>query len=494
MAQASGLLAFSGLPDIPDSHRASSPGLRKRVGAGENGGGMAGKAKSGKTGMGDWIQYGFFRLVEGVIRLLPLAICHGLGVGIGTMFWAVSGHYRRLVRRNLRIAGGIEGTDPELPGLVRRTFQLICANLVCGARTATMSVEQLRQHLETEGVEHINRALSDSGSTLIVIPHMGNWELLAQAVRFYAPPGARGGAIYRPLNNPLIDALVRRRRQAQGTVLLSRTDGFHKVCSFLREGGGMGILADQRAGHKGVLAPFFGRLSSCSGLPELLAKRTGATVISVSLSTIGPGRWRFHFRPVEDLSTAGVMEALTLAMSDSLTDVFWFHNRWRIDKRRPLDFYVKRPKVQRFDLVTKPFRVVVSCRGLGAEARAAIEEMLAARPDLLVEALDDDASPAIPEGHERVRRVAFDATAPDSEIARALVRLDDESPHPLDAAILLDGDRRLAEACRKLGLRSVVGACSDPETHPWTRTVPPGRSAGDWREIARAFGAVPIES
>jgi KDO2-lipid IV(A) lauroyltransferase len=454
---------------------------------------MAVKTEKWRVGLGDVIQYALFRMVEALLRLLPLKVCHGLGVGVGTIFWGVSGRYRRLVGRNLRIAGRIEGEDPELPRMVRRTFQLVCANLICGARTATMPVERLRKHVEPEGAEHLERALAGNGSVLLVIPHMGNWELLAQAVRFYAPPGARGGAIYRPLNNPLIDSLVRRRRESEGTVLLSRTDGFHKVCSFLRDGGGIGVLADQRAGHKGVLAPFFGRLSSCSGLPELLARRTGASLVSISLSTIGPGRWRFRFRPIGDSSTTGVMEALATAMSDSLPDVFWLHDRWRVDRRRPLDFYIKRPKVQSFDHVTTPFRVVVSCRGLEVASWAAIEEMLNKRPDLLVELLDGGNLPPFPES-DRVRRVSFTPDQSPKHMVQALKRLDAESPTPLDAAILLDGDRRVAEACRKIGLRAVVGVTADPEQRPWTRTVKPAKTEDGWREIALAFGAVPIET
>ncbi len=458
---------------------------------------MASKSEKPRVRAADVIQFALFRMVEALLRMLPLGVCHGMGVALGTGFWVFSRRYRRLVTRNLRIAGGMDGMDPELSRMVRRTFQLVCANLICGARTATMPVERLQKHVESEGVEHLERALADGGSALVVLPHMGNWELLAQSTCFYLPSGARGGAIYRPLDNPLIDAMVRRRRQAQKTVLLSRNDGFHKVCSFLRDGCGvMGVLSDQRAGHKGVLAPFFGRLSSCSGLPELLARRTGATLISLSLSTIGPGRWRFRFRPVGEPSTAGVSEALTTAMADSLTDVFWLHDRWRVDRRRPLDFYVKRPKVQGFDHVTKPTRVVVSCRELGREAWAAVEEMLAARPDLLVEALDVGSASAFPEFPEsdRVRRVSIDTDGSPKRLARALADLDAAGPHPLDAAILLDGNRRLAEACRKIGLRAVVGVTGDPEEDPWTRTVEPAETEDEWRKIARAFGAVPLET
>jgi KDO2-lipid IV(A) lauroyltransferase len=277
--------------------------------------------------------------------------------------------------------------------------------------------------------------------------------------------------------------------------LFSRSSGFHQVTSFLRDGHLVGVLSDQRAGRKGLLTPFFGRLSSCSGLPELLARRTNALLVSTSVATIGPGRWRVRYRPIEDPSTAGIMDALASSMSDSLPDVFWLHDRWRIDRTRPLDFYVKRPAVQHPDWITKPFRLLLSCRGLGPEAWITIEEILAARTDVEIDLLDDGTT-FIPGPHPRVRRIAFDPSLPTKHLAGQLRRLDRDRPAPLDAAVLLDGDRQLGAACRKAGLRAVVGTTRDPVGPPWTATVLPAAdySLGPfgWRHLAYIVGAVPL--
>ena len=452
---------------------------------------MASAAKPERITASNRIQFGLYRAIEPLVRRLPPAWCHGLGMVGGTVVWAGAPRYRRLVARNLRIAGGLDGCDPALGPLVRRTIQRAGANLVGGVRTALVPLGQLGRFLEAEGTGHLARARAEGRGVIQVLPHMGNWELLAQATWLSVPPGMGVGAVYRPLNNPLMDALVRRRRASQGTVLFSRKEGFHQVSAFLRHGNLVGVLSDQRAGREGVAVPFFGRLSSCSGLPELLARRTGAMLVTTSLTTVAPGRWRVRYRPVEDPSTAGIMAALAAAMDDGLSDVFWLHDRWRVHAKRPLSPHGKRPARDHTSPLTKPLRLVVSASQLPPAAGAAIEEILAARPDARIEALDDGRSPALP-ASDRVRRVPFDPALPPAGQARQLARLDRAGPHPLDAAILLDGNRRLAAACWRLGLDAVVGATLDPVGPPWTNTaVPPAApaDAGAWRGVVRTFGA-----
>src|SRR5271169_2439360 len=71
-----------------------------------------------------------------------------------------------------------------------------------------------------------------------------------------------------------------------------RTEGLHRGVTVLRNGGMLGVLIDQHAGDKGVWTPFFGRLASTTPFPAVLAKKTGAALMPVSIVTSGIARWR----------------------------------------------------------------------------------------------------------------------------------------------------------------------------------------------------------
>jgi KDO2-lipid IV(A) lauroyltransferase len=145
------------------------------------------------------------------------------------------------------------------------------------------------------------------------------------------PQGHKIGAFYRPLNNPLLNERVLAQRETDGTHLFSKRDSLHHVTGFLRAGGLIGILADQRVGKQGELVRFFGRLTRASPLPSLMIRRSKSHVLTLSLITDAPGKWRVRYHSVSPpFKTADCMAALELAMRASPLDVFWLQERWKI--------------------------------------------------------------------------------------------------------------------------------------------------------------------
>lgn len=189
-----------------------------------------------------------------------------------------------------------------------------------------------------ENPELLEEAVAEGRGVILLLAHMGNWELLTRLHRFF-PKGTKSGAFYRPLNNLILNERVLKEREADGTRLFSKRDSLHLVSGFLRENGVVGILADQRVGLQGEVVPFFVRLTRASPLPSLLARRCKSEVISLSLRTVAPGKWsaRYH-RVHKPYNSANCMEALERAMMVSPMDVFWLQERWKVYLRAGIPF------------------------------------------------------------------------------------------------------------------------------------------------------------
>jgi KDO2-lipid IV(A) lauroyltransferase len=288
------------------------------------------------------LQYALYRAAEGVLGLVSLDTVTRVGEILGHAAWFISPKHRRLVTRNLRIATAAEAPDAaEIHDRVRETFIRAGGNMLGSIRAVTMQPEELREHIAITGLEHMRGPVESGRGVVVVWSHMGNWEVLAQLVPVLGPT-VRGGPIYRPLDNPLLDRLTVQRRTQQGAVLFNKHDGFNGPASVLRGGGVVSVMTDQRAGGHGELCPFFGRLSSCTPLPGLLARRTGAAMVTISITSLFTGQWQLTIRPVPDKArTPEILRHLETAMLDRLTDVFWFHDRWRADSIRPLSFFTK---------------------------------------------------------------------------------------------------------------------------------------------------------
>ncbi|MEI6604556.1 MAG: hypothetical protein WCP35_04550 [Verrucomicrobiota bacterium] len=266
---------------------------------------------------------------ENIVGWLPGPWVFRLGELLGWLAWKCLSQRRNTVLRNLRIAFSGEHDLPTLRRMGRDTFRRTGANLFSAARTARLAPAKLGSVIQIENLELLEQALADGKGVVLLLSHMGNWELLSRLVHLF-PPGTRTGAFYRPLNNPLLDEDVLKRRQADGTRMFSKRDSPHWVTGFLREGGIVGILADQRVGVPGEVVEFFGRLTRASPLPSLLARRAKCSVLALSLTTVAAGRWSARFVAMgASKDTAGCMLTLEQAMRRGPLDVFWLQERWK---------------------------------------------------------------------------------------------------------------------------------------------------------------------
>ena len=341
----------------------------------------------------DFSIYLLYRAGLALLTALPLRALFVLGNGAGFCAWLILGKYRRLARRNVSIAFGNEKSPRELRRLVRRHFQRLGANLLCGVKLAVMPLERMEARVETENFDVVHRQLRAGRPVVLILSHLGNWELLAQILPRLIGY-VRNSTIYQKLRNRFIDEHVRRLRSRAGVEMFDRKDGFQDAIELLRGGGAIGILSDQHAGDHGLWVPFFGRLASTSPLPALLAKRTDAAMIGMVLYTSGIARWRMVV--TEPLPTADQsVEALTAKASEIIAqqirrapeDWFWVHNRWKTPNPNFLLTGYRRglhlpSNVSPHDL--RPFRILIRASnwlGDAAISAPAIRAIKNGRPD-----------------------------------------------------------------------------------------------------------------
>ena len=283
------------------------------------------------TTLGDWFLYGIFRFTEFLLILLKVQTVFSLGEFLGRLVFRLPLDYRKTVLRNLRLAFRDELSADEIEVLAERVFELTGANLLSSLRIPFLTDAQIEEVAKVRNLDLLTRLEGRENGMVVLLPHMGNWELLAQTMTLFSKtvPGARGGTHYRPLHNAPLNRLIERRRRKRGIELFSKRTSLHSLVAFLREGNGLAILADQRIGRRGEVVDFFGLPTDCSPLPALLAKRSGAAILTVHCETVGRAEWELVLSPVEGRDTAACMKSIELAWRSSPADVFWFQDRWR---------------------------------------------------------------------------------------------------------------------------------------------------------------------
>ncbi|HEU0274492.1 MAG TPA: lipopolysaccharide heptosyltransferase II [Candidatus Udaeobacter sp.] len=343
----------------------------------------------------DFVVYLLYRAGLAIATALPMPLLFAAGQALGFCSWLVSGKYRRLAERNIAIAFAVEKNPKEIRALARRHFQRLGANLLCSIKLTAITPEKILQRVKVENIEAMDREFRAGVPVVLVLSHLGIWELFAQLMPKFVGY-VRNASVYQKLGNRFIDEHVRRTRGQTGLELFDRQQGFQPVIDLLRSGGGVGVLSDQHSGDHGLWTPFFGRLASTSPLPALLAKRTGAALIAAAVYTTGPARWRMVFTerfdpPKADASVGALTSQINQIIEQQIRvapeDWFWVHNRWKTPQPHFLLTQYKRgvylpSGVSPEDL--KPFRILIrSSNWLGDAVMSvpAVRAIKAGRPD-----------------------------------------------------------------------------------------------------------------
>ncbi len=215
-------------------------------------------------------------LLRGVARC-PLRLLHGLGTGLGWAAYALSPSYRQRLNANAALAGVGEADRKASIGAAGR-MSMETPRLWLRAHDAPIA-----DPVRWEGAEHIEGVIERGCGLVLLTPHMGSFEVAAQAYaeRF----GARQPitVLYRPARKQLLRELqeTARARPHLGTAPATLA-GVRLLMRALKRGETIGLLPDQVPPEgMGVWAPFFGRDAYTMTLAAKLARQSGAEVLAI---------------------------------------------------------------------------------------------------------------------------------------------------------------------------------------------------------------------
>lgn len=268
----------------------------------------------------------------------PEFLLRGLAALLGDfMFVALRGR-RRSMLSNLHHA------FPDKPAswhrrIARESCRRMIETGLLSLATPYLSEGRIRQLacLSPELQDVARRHAAGPFPVVFATAHMALWEAQTWMSMLSPVPMLPFGVIFRPLDNPSVDAFVKASRERHGMRLLSRKGGLADAFRILRDNGYVGLLFDQNAGMQGALTLLFDRVCSTSELAGLLGAKFNAEVRTLYPRRTGFWRAEFHS---ERIARGGDGDAITLALNRWLegklagdenlcASWLWAHSRWR---------------------------------------------------------------------------------------------------------------------------------------------------------------------
>ncbi len=280
------------------------------------------------------------KLLFTIAARLPLRLLHLVGAWIGRAAYFFSTSYRRHFDANLAQAGY---ADPA----VRKE-----AIAEAGKAMTELPAVWLRPPdqvaklvVETRGWEWIDRAHAADKPIVFLTPHLGCFEITAQAYAHRAPPGKPITVLYRRPRKAALTPLIESGRGRPNMKLASADfSGVRALIRALRHGEAAGLLPDQTPHFgEGVWAPFFGRPAYTMTLVKRLVRSSDAVLLLAMAQRLAGGRgYRLVIRPFDAPladgqadAAAQINAALESLIRECPAQYLWSYDRYRAPRGRP---------------------------------------------------------------------------------------------------------------------------------------------------------------
>ena len=216
----------------------------------------------------------------------PLRFLHALGALLGWLAYAFSGSYRRRLDANAALAG--------LSAAQRRAAVAEAGRMV--AELPRLWLRPRGQAIEDpvrwEGEALLDEWIGLGRGLVLLTPHMGSFEIAAQAYAEKFGPRQPMTVLYRPARQAWLRELEETARLRPGLATAPATlAGVRQMLRALRRGETVGLLPDQVPPEGlGVWAPFFGQPAYTMTLAARLVQQTGAAIGVAWCERLSQGR------------------------------------------------------------------------------------------------------------------------------------------------------------------------------------------------------------
>jgi Kdo2-lipid IVA lauroyltransferase/acyltransferase len=275
-------------------------------------------------------------IVQALFRVcshLPLLWLHALGALLGWLVFVLSPTYRRRLLTNARRAGvgltDILGSVAEAGRLVAELPRLWLGRPV---------------RVGWQGAAEIDAALARGQGVLFLTPHLGCFEVTAQAYAERFGQRHPITVLFRPARQRWLRDLVAQARQRPGLHTAPTTlAGVKQLIKALKSAQAVGLLPDQvPPDGQGVWAPFYGHGAYTMTLSARLAHSAGAQVVLAWGERLSWGRgYLVHVRTLASVlgneplasepvqAASQINRAMAILIAQCPRQYLWAYDRYK---------------------------------------------------------------------------------------------------------------------------------------------------------------------
>ena len=290
--------------------------------------------------------YFLLRGVAFILYPLPISVGYRVADLLGAAAFQLLGRERRKTLAHLEIAFGKEKSTEQMRQIGKRVFQNLGRNLIELIHFPKINASNIDQFVTLKGQEKLDAVLKRGKGGILLVSHLGNWELLAATLHL---KGYGGKIVARRIRDEHYDRLLNRLRDhlwhknEKGIEAIYRDESPRKMLEPLRENRFLGILADQDVDSvSGVFVDFFGKPAYTPTAPVQFAMAAHCPIIPCFILRENGHHTLTVEEPLEMVTTGDKQKDLleNTRRWSCLTESYirrypdqwvWMHRRWKTE-------------------------------------------------------------------------------------------------------------------------------------------------------------------
>jgi KDO2-lipid IV(A) lauroyltransferase len=288
--------------------------------------------------MKEWFEYAAVWIFLKGLGVLPRRVARSLAAGLARVLYALLPKLHRTAKVNLKIAFP-EWSDAQRKALIRKMVRHLGWMAAEFAQFPRYTKENISQLVVLDGNKNFLEGQRRGKGVLFLTGHIGAWELSSFAHAHYGYPLHY---MARRIDNARIDALVNGYRCLSGNHPIFKNESARAMLKVLKEGGTIGILADQNTmPGEAEFVDFFGKAASTTtGIARVALHAESAVVPVYVVWDESIGKYRLRFEPPVELIRTGDTQRDIVANTQRFAKIIegiirkypeqwvWLHGRW----------------------------------------------------------------------------------------------------------------------------------------------------------------------
>ncbi|MBU1042999.1 MAG: lysophospholipid acyltransferase family protein [Candidatus Omnitrophica bacterium] len=283
------------------------------------------------------------QFLVGTIRFFPRGITYFIGSILSRTYYICAGKNRKIALMNLRSALGNSFSKPELNLIASQSFNTMGHIVLDTVRYKDFSKQQLTESIEVEGIEHLEKALSQGKGVICASAHLGSFTLMGGLL---SSMGYKSTFVARHARNKRVEKIMMDFcRQVGQKVIFNRpiVTCMRRCIQTLDRNQLLIIEMDQNFGKEGLKINFFGRPAMVASGPIKLALSTKAAVVPMFIIRKQNNNHIIKIEPQLTMDISGDMQRDIKVNLQNTIDIIekyirqypgqwvnWIHKQWEV--------------------------------------------------------------------------------------------------------------------------------------------------------------------